>query len=110
MRTYWIDNERGFANEYTLYVADHDTDAEYLATEMGCERITRRAWIYALRLRHDHAGYCALGFHPARSSSDIAGAIHDCAVATRYGIDCAREGEPDGTVKAPLTSPWFATF
>lgn len=89
MYRYYIHDERGFVNEFTLAVADNDEDAAALE-HANYRRTTRARWIYALRLRYDRAAFLAPlppdRDYPARYdgylSSNIGQVISDCARAT----------------------------
>lgn len=85
-RAYWIDNQRGFANEYTLAVT-----ALGVPVPDHWQRITRQKWIYALRLRHDHAGAIAR-FGDRYVSSEIEAAIDRCQEATEAYLSDPSEG------------------
>ena len=96
MKKYYIDRERGFANEYTLAVADSPDVASALEKK-GYERITRARWIELLRLRHSHAGYLGptrigIGGRGADQAHDIADIIDICADQTRRFL-----GDPSGS-------------
>ena len=96
MKTYYIDRERGFSNEYTLAVAD-SPDVALALEELGYERITRKRWIELLRLRHSHAGYLGparigVGGRGADQAYDIADIIDICADQTRRFL-----GDPSGS-------------
>ena len=87
MKKYFINPERGFANEYTLAVADSPEVASTLEKK-GYERITRKRWINLLRLRHSHAGYIGplrIGIGADRPR-DLADLIDICADATRLDV------------------------
>ena len=96
MKKYYIDRERGFANEYTLAVAADSATAAALEG-LGYERITRARWIELLRLRHSHAGYLGptrigIGGRGADQAHDIADIIDICADQTRRFL-----GDPSGS-------------
>ena len=60
MNAYYRDNERGFANEYTIHVA---TDADYrkIFEDAGYERIIRKEAIRKARYRGDAVTQAFIG-------------------------------------------------
>lgn len=85
MKRYWINHERGFANEYSLAVTEYGSMPE------PWERITRARWIYLLRLRHNHAGaICDTGSYWA--SGDIGAVIEECRDATQDYLNNPEDG------------------
>ena len=85
MNKYFVDTERGFANEYTLAVAP-DSEIASSLEEAGYKQITRKDWIERLRMRHNYAGYIGLDGVDPTGMSDL---IATSADATRlYLKDC----------------------
>ena len=83
MNKYFVDTERGFANEYTLAVAS-DSEVASSLEEAGYKQITRKDWIERLRMKHDYAGYIGLLYNDPADMSDL---ISNCADATRMYLN-----------------------